>query len=381
MRFGAPAAEWYPPSWRATCARPGSASSLCSRSSSQRPRAPSCRCRRSRCRPWRPRPCRCPRSRCRRRPLRRRRRRRCPRRSVPSTPGVTASRAAERSGAPLPSGRAAVRRRAGAAARLGNAVIAGADPAPAPAGRWRSGRRRSRGTAPARGPRPVGRRRPGPPSRAASPTASAPPGAGPPAAPTGGCARPSSAPGLPLLLPRRQRRVLTLRAGVGPARPASRSRVADRLGLSVRRSGVRSTAACARCERRRGRLRLRERVPSRIRPRTSCCRPDAGARYACAASRRAALGSGRSTGGERRRTVHVGRRVRGAGAVSRGRRATRAAPAHSPDLPGAGSSDGLVLLALLGMTVGLALLVTRRTSRRAEPPRPGRPLRSARARR
>ena len=37
------------------------------------------------------------------------------------------------------------------------------------------------------------------------------------------------------ILPRRERRVLELRAGVGPRRPASRARVSRRLDLSVRR--------------------------------------------------------------------------------------------------------------------------------------------------
>ena len=153
--------------------------------------------------------------------------------------------------------------------------------------------------------------------------------------------------------------MLTLRAGVGPARPASRSRVADRLGLSVRQvrraehRGLRTLrrAGAGGC--------VSASDPVADPAAYVVLPPDAG--HATAAAHARGAGSGRSTGGSAGGRSTSGGASAGQGGV-KGATATRAAPATLPDLPGAGSSDGLVLLALLGMTVGLALLVTRRRS-------------------
>ena len=153
-------------------------------------------------------------------------------------------------------------------------------------------------------------------------------------------------------LPRRQRRVLRLRAGIGPAEPASRTRVADRLELSLRQ---------VRRAERRG-LRTLRRIGTR-----GCVEVDHGdagsPAFAVMPPDAGHLAPGRPAGGTEARSGGVSGGGGGAGASGaagvRGAADTRPAP---PKLPGAApdGSGELVLLALLGLVVALSLVITRR---------------------
>ena len=149
--------------------------------------------------------------------------------------------------------------------------------------------------------------------------------------------------------------MLALRAGIGSARPASRSRVADRLDLSIRQ--------VRRAEHRGLRTLRRAGVGGCASPSDpvadpaayAVLPPDAGHVTPAAHAR-----GGRAGGGAGGRSTSDGASAE-RGDV-KGATATNPAPATVPELPGARSSDGLILVALLGMTVGLAVLVTRRRS-------------------
>ncbi len=161
------------------------------------------------------------------------------------------------------------------------------------------------------------------------------------------------------LLPPRQRRILTLRAGIGPAEPASRSRVARRLdltpavvrraerrGLRALQSAGREGCASAGTSRAAGAVAVRSASSLPV-PATSV----AGARRAADGGTQGgdsgSGGGGAEQGGERSR--------QGAGGGVAGISATRPAPRS-----GALDGIGLLLPFLLALLAGLAVLYARR---------------------